>query len=117
MKTVHKFPVPFDPKSPKAQGPVTIRLPKGAQVLTMQADSFDNLRVWALVDPTAETVDRKFLLLATGEPNEDDGYFEYVATAQLQSGGLVFHLFALTSWANPPSKMYPSMFKNTRTIL
>lgn len=71
----------------------TIRLPRGAQVLSFDAQG-DNLCVWCLVDPTETLiVPARFRVAGTGHPVEaewsEDGTF--LGSAQMLGGRLIFH--------------------------
>jgi hypothetical protein len=78
-------------------------LPRDARVLAVQAqpiadDVFGHTsrpRVWALVDPDAPSVWRRFRLLVTGKQIEDGEMagLDYVGTFQLGNGAFVGHLF------------------------
>lgn len=72
----------------------TLRLPKDAEVLTVQAQR-DRACLWALCDPEAEKEDRTFACWGTGHQHFLNGRSpgRYVGTFQLMSGALVFHLF------------------------
>ena len=108
MRSVWKFPVGFDEFS--------IEMPKGAKLLAVDTqkqllqgrDRFGNAvmessiraesrgvpMLWALVDPEAPKVQRRFLLVGTGQPLPDEVEgFTFVDSFQLQNGALVFHLF------------------------
>ena len=66
MKTIWKFLVDKE---------VTyVNIPKGANILNVGVDPHSHLIpcFWAFVDPDAETETRKFLLVATGEPLDDN---------------------------------------------
>lgn len=73
---------------------VKIDLPKGAEILTVQAQRGTPV-MWALVDPDAETETRLFGTFGTGHPlgNGAGVVTKYIATYQLESMGLVFHVF------------------------
>ena len=89
MSLVYKYSIPVGDYR-------NVELPEGAEILTVQAQ-FDEPHMWALVDPDAPMVTRKFLLLGTGHScDEDISRSDYIGTYQLHGGGLVFHLFELT---------------------
>jgi hypothetical protein len=72
---------------------VIIDLPEGAKVLTFQAQN-EVPCIWALVDPNAAKVPRRFRLAGTGHLiQHDEKSLRYVGTAQFHEGALVFHLF------------------------
>jgi hypothetical protein len=66
-------------------------LPKGARILSIQYQ-YDNLVLWAIVDPSSNTEERIFLKRATGEPlNGKEG--QYITTVQQDDGDLIWHIF------------------------
>ena len=68
-----------------------IDMPWGAEILCIQAQN-DVACMWALVDPTARTIKRKFSVYGTGQViPEVPG--KYLGTFQLHGGSLVFHVF------------------------
>jgi hypothetical protein len=94
MKTVWKYPIPIEDH-------FTLEMPLAAKVLTVQLqDDPSGLSslapyLWALVDPA--NVDamrtRRFRLAGTGHPIEDTDGLKYIATFQMLSGRLVWHVF------------------------
>ena len=81
-RSIWKFPLQPD---------ASIEIPKGAQLLTVQAQR-DEPQLWAMVDPSAPKETRRFKTFGTGhEITEDPG--AYVATFQMHGGSLVFHVF------------------------
>lgn len=51
-------------------------------------------RLWALVEPSAPPVKRRFVTVATGQPLPDEvNGFAYAGTFMFHSGQYVFHLF------------------------
>ena len=83
-KTVWKFEF-------AAQDDTLIEMPEGAVVLTV-AVQFGLPCLWALVDPEAPKVRRRFRLAGTGHPLGPE-VGAYVGSFQLSRGHLVFHLF------------------------
>ena len=81
--TIWKFPLPVN-------GEVFVHMPEGAKVLTV-ASVNEAAFVWALVDASAPTVARRFVVRGTGHPLGDVG--DYIGTFMLASGALVFHVF------------------------
>jgi len=69
----------------------TILMPLGARLLTVQVQNGVPC-IWALVNPTANQIERRFGVYGTGNPVPDE-VGEYVATYQLADGRLVFHVF------------------------
>ena len=88
---VFKYPVDVDDF-------LTVPMPLGAELLTvqMQGPHGDTPCVWAIVDPAAPMVVRRFAWRGTGH---DLGIAcslgNYVGTVQAHGGRLVFHLFDL----------------------
>jgi hypothetical protein len=86
MRTVFKYEVPIDDH-------VTLSMPVGAELLCF-ANQRDVPTLWALVDPGAAMVERRFLLVGTGHPVGGE-ILRHVGTAQFRGGALVFHLFEI----------------------
>ncbi len=88
---IWKFPI-TDPSY------VTLELPKGAIVLTIQMQH--NVPcIWVLVNPEVEKETRYFKVIGTGHPIEDDlATISYINTFQMHGGDLVFHLFEKASF-------------------
>ena len=70
----------------------TIRMPAGAEILSVQAQ-LGEPHLWALVDPEAPEADRTFRLYGTGHPIDPGLDLRYVGTVLLLGGGFVTHLF------------------------
>ena len=85
MRTIWKFPLPIADR-------FTLRMPKGAQVLCVQAQR-NAPYLWALCYPSALTEDRAFLLADTGHLRDDLEIAGNIGSFQLDGGQLVFHLF------------------------
>jgi len=84
MKTIYKYQL--------FAGHDVMEMPKGAQVLTVQAQN-DKPHIWALVDPYESSVEaRRFGVYGTGHDMPDD-LGPYIGTFQLEGGSLVFHVF------------------------
>lgn len=90
MLTVYKYPLILDDWQ-------DIDLPVGARSLAVQMQH-GVPQLWALVDPAAPLVPRRFRIAGTGHPinlGADGTRLDYIGTFQLQAGALVFHLFEL----------------------
>jgi hypothetical protein len=85
--TIWKYWLPID-------NTVYIEMPDGAEVLTVQMQR-DKACIWALVDPQAMPMARRFSWRGTGHPVEPD-HGRYIGTVHMLDGGLVFHLFERT---------------------
>ncbi len=75
-----------------------ILLPKGAEILTIQAQ-FEKPCLWALVDPNENSnVSVGIEIFGTGPPVGYDMGVDrkYISTFQLKGGALVFHAFEYT---------------------
>lgn len=72
-----------------------IEMPKGSAVLSVQTQIGAPV-LWALVDPDAPRVKRRFVLLGTGHAvgGAQLHGLDFVGTFQLSDGALVFHLWA-----------------------
>lgn len=71
---------------------VTVMMPAGAKILTIQTQRNQPM-IWAEVDPFAEYVEMKLLIMTTGGEEFPGGEFKYIATFQVDEGGLVFHVY------------------------
>lgn len=71
---------------------VIIDLPFGAQVLSVGVQS-NEPHIWALVNPKADKLPRKFYIHGTGHPIDSAANKKFVGTVHLYDGGLVFHIF------------------------
>lgn len=75
---------------------IEIEMPRGAEPLSVQTQQGVPM-LWALVDPHAPLVTRRFRLTGTGHDIGTDiaarVAFRFVGTFQLIASGLVFHLF------------------------
>ena len=89
MLTIFKYPVP-------AEDHFTLEMPKGAKILTVQAQR-GNPQLWAMVDSETKKEKRYFRLAGTGHPLGDDylKIINYIGTFQMGNGVLVFHLFEI----------------------
>lgn len=84
MKVIHKFSLQQEP----LQG---IWIPKDATILTVQVQR--NIPcLWVLLDPDADKVLRKIVIVGTGQEFPEEG-LRYIGTFQLFEGSLVFHVF------------------------
>jgi hypothetical protein len=80
FRTIYKYPVPGD---------MDIEMPEGARVLCVQVQNGIPM-LWALVDPNAEFVTRRFRLMVTGATFSDKG-LSYIGTYQID--WFVGHVF------------------------
>lgn len=86
MKKIFKYPI-------EANDYFIAELPEGAEILCAQTQGGVPF-MWALVDPEASLVKRKFRVAGTGHPiTESTSDMHYIGTFQLSGGGLIFHLF------------------------
>lgn len=92
-KTVWKFEL-------GREGRTLVKMPRGAEVLCVQAISAmgiltgrDEPYLWALVDPDAEQEERVFETYGTGHAIDAEEYRNYVGTYTMLNGALVFHVF------------------------
>lgn len=88
MRKIFKYLI-----APDLQGEALVRMPAGSEILSFQPQG-DALTVWAMVDPDAPPVFRKFLIFGTGQPIDDAlaNNLTYVGTAVVANGTLVWHL-------------------------
>lgn len=81
-KTIWKFPL---------AGDGTVMMPIGAKILTVHGQGND-ICVWAEVDPRMDKVERLLSVYGTGDPLPDNPG-NYLGTAMLMGGALVFHVY------------------------
>ena len=72
-------------------GTTTICMPKNAVVLYV-AEQDKKVCLWALIQGGAQTVERSFRIVLTGEPFGADLYL-YIGTVMLGGGSYVCHVF------------------------
>jgi hypothetical protein len=82
---IYKYPL-------QVNDTVAVSLPQDAELLCVQ-EQHGKPCLWALVDPTADTVQRVLRMAGTGHPLSDDEQRTYLNTFQLLGGELVFHVF------------------------
>lgn len=84
-----------------------IEMPEGARVLCVQVQH-DHPQIWAMVDPDAPMVTRRFRVVGTGHGIEAP-IGPYVGTFQLYGGSFVGHLFEEGSaqWPGTDGPMRP----------
>ena len=75
-------------------GEISVALPKGAKILTAQAQR-DRVMLWALVEPNAPTEIRRFYTYPTGTDIEGSPG-DYISTFKLYDRELAFHVFEKT---------------------
>lgn len=85
MRTIYKYPL-------TVTGHNALRMPKGAEVLTVQMQHGVPC-LWVLVDTDAPECERVLRIYGTGHPISDDENALYVGTFQLSGGAFVFHVF------------------------
>lgn len=84
---IHKYPFALADE-------FVVRMPRGARLLTVQAQG-DTPCLWAMVDPVAPFMARKFALRGTGHSAEGLSLAPFVGTFQLEGGAFVGHVFDL----------------------
>lgn len=89
MITIYKYSSPV-------MDEVAIAVPKGADLLDVQ-DQYDQLAFWFMVDSTAPTVPRTYLVYGTGHQVRVGSTGAYVTTVQQFNGQLVWHIFEKVS--------------------
>jgi hypothetical protein len=93
MKTIWKFSTL---KGMDFKERFIIKMPKGAEILTVQVDEKNNHpTIWALVDTEADVEYRNFVLVGTGNPIGTLVDKKYIGTYQYQRGEFVGHIFEL----------------------
>ena len=73
-------------------GPMVIKMPKGSEILSAAIERSSGLLVlWAMVDPTAESVEHKIFVAWTGWDVDTSVLGRFIDT--VQAIGLVWHIF------------------------
>ena len=88
MKVIHKYRIDITREQ-------EVLMPIGSTILS--AENQDRcLCVWAMADPDAPPVTRRFLVIGTGHRFESGviGGFQFVGTVLFDDGEFVWHVFA-----------------------
>lgn len=86
MKKIYKYPI-------KVVDIQTVKLPKGAIILTTQLQD-EKPYIWAYVDPNEiEAEDVTLRVYGTGQEINDSLDLTYIGTIQEYEGRLVWHVF------------------------
>ena len=89
MPKVYKYDVPL-------QDEFELELPRDAEILSFQCQH-DTPCIWALVEPRNPPIKRRFRFSGTGHDiTQDPENLEFIGTAQMQGGMLIWHLFEIT---------------------
>lgn len=73
-------------------------MPLHSRILTAQAQPPDDWPyLWAMVDPSAPPVIRRFFIVGTGQPIDPKQALKYVGTVQREQGREVLHIFELVA--------------------
>ncbi len=83
MKRIFKYPFELGDD-------VTVWMPEGAKVVSVQVQR-EGVCFWAIVEPQAPEVQRRFSVRGTGHELGDVG--EFIGTVQTHGGGFVWHIF------------------------
>ena len=75
-------------------GKQKIEMSEGAIILHVHEQA-DDVFLWAQVHSTGMKVDRHIMVVATGEPFDENEVYEYVGSVHLDRGVLVFHVYEL----------------------
>lgn len=97
-RVIWKYPVSL---LGAAEG-MMLKLPKGAMILnTAYQQSTDSFCFWAAVDPHAPLVERKFKVLATGQPFNVESMkdMEYYGSFFTDGGKYVFHFVEVVEYS------------------
>ncbi len=83
-RVIHKYPL---------RSPLTfVRVPAGAQLLSVQAQGAD-ICLWFLVDPAEARVNRRYFLSVNTGDEFDSEHYEGQFIATVQIGQIVWHIF------------------------
>ena len=92
MSEIWKYPIPQHLLM--KTGPISLNLPLGAVVLTVQMQG-NTPHIWALVDPGVRKTRRKFLIQGTGRGFEVGDGMIYYGTFLKDGGSVVGHVFGV----------------------
>lgn len=85
MHTIYKYEL--------QPGTNVVSLPKDAVPLTVRMQG-SKAQMWVLLDPETPHVSRKFVVYGTGHPvDHDPDWMIYIGTIEVESFGLIFHVF------------------------
>ena len=85
MEKIYKYPL-------ELTGYQVLKLPMGAQILTVQTQNGKPF-LWALVNTKKEETDFEIEILGTGDQITGTNERKYISTFQLNGGEFVFHVF------------------------
>jgi len=68
-----------------------IEMPFGAEILTFQLQQ-GTPYIWVLLEPSIETIVRRFRLAGTGHIIEEGG-LQYIGTVKMLDETIIYHLF------------------------
>jgi len=86
MFSIWKYPIPIEDF-------IIIEMPADAKILGVQCQN-GKPQMWAMIDPNLSKEQRVFRVIGTGQViPEQQSRFSYIGTFQIESKGLVFHLF------------------------
>lgn len=90
MKVIYKYPLAITDVQ-------SIEMPVRSEILCVQMQ-LDKPCIWAKVETDEPSDVKTIRIYGTGHPIDEDG--QYIGTFQLQSEGLVFHVFDNTPKQN-----------------
>lgn len=90
-KVVYKY---NPPSGNKDGGIFEIEMPIGAKIIHLNVQEETGGAIWAMVDPDAEKVKRKFWAALTGETLRGD-LKEYIGSWVFGKGSFVLHVFEI----------------------
>lgn len=73
--------------------PQSVDMPIGSEILSVK-EQYNEVVLYALVDPTRDKRSRKIVIIATGQEYENLHASQYIGTVSLDRGILMFHVFA-----------------------
>ena len=89
MKTIYKYLLAAD-----GPAPCTVAMPAGARILSVGADCYDQLCVWAEVDPSKPLDDfKQFYVLGTGWPLIDGALEGLKFLGSVRCDPYIWHVF------------------------
>lgn len=85
MNAIWKFPL-------EIEGEQVLQMPLGSEILCAQVQE-GRLCLWAIVDSEMPRERRTIVIVGTGHPMGEPADYDYIGTAQMNGGALVWHVF------------------------
>lgn len=84
VKKVFKYPLEITDEQ-------VVEMPEGAKIISVQTQN-NQVCLWAIVTPHNQLIKRGIRIYGTGHPIDREN-LEYIGTAIMENGNLVWHVF------------------------